>query len=49
VVKQARAVLDNAELAADMVNHNYELGVRYYSYRVLERRLAVLLDQCQGA
>jgi hypothetical protein len=49
VVEQARAVLENAQLAADMVNHNYELGCRYYSYRVLERRLAVLLDQCQGA
>ncbi len=49
VVQQARAVLDDAQLASDMVNHNYELGVRYYSYRVLERRLAVLLDQCLGA
>jgi glycosyltransferase involved in cell wall biosynthesis len=49
VVQQARAVLENAQLAADMVDHNYELGARYYSYRVLERRLAVLLDQCQGA
>jgi glycosyltransferase involved in cell wall biosynthesis len=49
VVQQARAVLDDAQLTADMVDHNYELGVRYYSYRVLERRLAVLLDQCLGA
>ena len=49
VVQQARAVLEDRRLAADMVNHNYELGARYYSYRVLERRLAVLLDQCQGA
>jgi hypothetical protein len=48
-VEQARSVLDDAQLAADMVSHNYELGARYYSYRVLERRLAVLLDQCQGA
>lgn len=48
-VRQARAVLDDAPMAAAMVNHNYELGVRYYSYRVLERRLAVLLDQCLGA
>ena len=49
VVQQARRVLDDARLAADMVDHNYELGVRYYSYRILERRLAVLLDQCLGA
>jgi glycosyltransferase involved in cell wall biosynthesis len=49
VVQQARSVLDDAQLGADMVSHNYELGARYYSYRVLERRLAVLLDQCQGA
>lgn len=49
VVRQARAVLDDAQLAAEMVSHNYELGCHYYSYRVLERRLAVLLDQCLGA
>ncbi len=33
----------------EMVQHNYELGARYYSYRTLERRLAALVDQCLGA
>jgi len=45
---QARAVLSNPALAAEMVDHNYELGARYYSYQTLERRLATLVDQCMG-
>jgi glycosyltransferase involved in cell wall biosynthesis len=48
-VEQARQVLSDPGLAAEMVNHNYELGARHYSYRILERRLAVLLDQLLGA
>jgi len=48
-VRQTRAVLEDPALAAEMVEHNYELGARYYSYRTLERRLAVLVDQCSGA
>jgi len=48
-VRQARAVLEDPALAAETVNHNYELGARYYSLRTLERRLAALVDQCLGA
>ncbi len=48
-VRQVRAVLESPALAAEMVQHNYELGARYYSYRTLERRLAALVDQCLGA
>ncbi len=48
-VKQARAVLQNPELAREMAEHNYELGRRYYSYEVLEGRLAMLLHQVIGA
>jgi glycosyltransferase involved in cell wall biosynthesis len=47
-VRQARAVLQDPALAAEMVQHNYELGARYYSCRTLERRLAALVDQCLG-
>jgi hypothetical protein len=47
-VRQARAVLEDPALAAETVNHNYELGARYYSLRTLERRLAALVDQCLG-
>ncbi len=47
-VEQARQVLLNPETAQEMVEHNYELARRYFSYRVLERRLAALLDECLG-
>jgi glycosyltransferase involved in cell wall biosynthesis len=45
-VRQARAVLTSPELAAAMCERNFALGLRYYSFRTLERRLAVLLDEC---
>lgn len=47
-VRQARAVLGNPALAAEMTSHNYELGRRYYSYRTLEHRLSVLMSECMG-
>lgn len=47
-VREAQRALSDAGMVTEMVNHNYELGARYYSYRVLERRLAALLDQCLG-
>ncbi|MEA3375054.1 MAG: glycosyltransferase family 1 protein, partial [Chloroflexota bacterium] len=43
-VQQAEAVLRNPALRADMTDRNYELGRRYYSYRVLERALSALLE-----
>jgi len=47
-VQEARAILEDPNRAAEMVNHNYELGASYYSYGALERRLAALVDQCLG-
>jgi len=47
-VRQARAIMCDPILAAEMTEHNYELGRRYYSYRVLEKSLVVLLNQIFG-
>lgn len=47
-VRQAEQVLQNPQWATEMTEHNYELGRRYYSYRILEARLRVLIDQCLG-
>ena len=44
-VAQARAILDDPALAAEMTAHNYALGKRYYSYKVLEKRLADVIGQ----
>jgi hypothetical protein len=43
-IHQAQAVLRDPALAAEMTAHNYELGYRYYSYRVLENCLVVLMN-----
>jgi len=48
-VDHARDVLLNPTLAREMVEHNYELGRRYYSYRTLRSRLIALLSECFGA
>ncbi len=47
-LRQTRQVLTDAELAHEMVETNYKLGRRYYSYAVLERRLLTLLADCFG-
>ena len=47
-VLQAQAVLRDSALAAEMTDHNFELGRRYYSYRVLEKSLVVLLNRILG-
>jgi glycosyltransferase involved in cell wall biosynthesis len=44
-VRQARDVLSDPDLAAEMADHNYELGRRHYSYRVLENYLVVLMNR----
>ncbi len=47
-VLAARTVLRDPTMAQAMLEHNYELGRRYYSYRTLEKRLVALMSQCFG-
>ncbi|MBN1149389.1 MAG: glycosyltransferase family 4 protein [Anaerolineales bacterium] len=47
-VDKARSLLDDPEKKLEMVNYNYELGRRYFSYKVLGSRLRVLVDDCLG-
>lgn len=49
VIDRARALLDDPASVARMTERNYELGRRHYSCRVLESRLATLLDECRNA
>jgi len=44
-VRQARAALSDADLVAEMTEHNYQLGRLYYSYRTLENRLSALVSE----
>lgn len=47
-VKFTKKVLKSASLAKEMVDHNYELGKRYYSYSFLRRKLKILLSDYFG-
>ena len=47
-VREAQAILRDPALAAEVTDHNYELGRRYYSYRVLRKSLVVLMNQILG-
>ena len=42
-VLSARQVLENPTWAAEMTEHNYNLGKRHYSFSVLERALESLI------
>jgi mannosylglucosylglycerate synthase len=44
-VQAVRDLLQDAEAAAEMTEHNFELGKHHYSYRTLRRRLVALLDE----
>lgn len=48
-VKDAHAILQNLDLAQQMIDHNYELGRHHYSYQVLEKHLTALITACLGA
>jgi glycosyltransferase involved in cell wall biosynthesis len=47
-VQQTREILNNSELCKNMVDHNYQLAIRHYSYRVLRQKLKGLLLDCFG-
>jgi mannosylglucosylglycerate synthase len=42
-VQKAREILESPEKKAEMVNHNYEIASRYYSYSVLRKGLNSLI------
>jgi len=45
---EVRRVIDDAEYRQKMVDHNFELGKVYYSYKVLRRKLRTLVLQLTG-
>ncbi|NMC79200.1 MAG: glycosyltransferase family 1 protein, partial [Chloroflexi bacterium] len=40
--------LEDKQWVHEMVEQNYDLGRRFYSFAVLERRLRVLVAECFG-
>jgi hypothetical protein len=47
-VAAAEHVLQSPSLAAEMAEHNYQLGRRFYSFAVLEQQLLGLLQSITG-
>ena len=47
-VEQVRDLLQDSERVEEMVDHNYEIGRRFYSYSVLETQLKTVLQQSMG-
>jgi glycosyltransferase involved in cell wall biosynthesis len=47
-VERAEAVLKSPQQAERMAEHNYAIARRFYSYAVLQRRLATLISMCFG-
>ena len=47
-VLQARRVLEDEQLRAEMVAHNYRTARKYFSFSVLRNKLSVLLSDCLG-
>jgi glycosyltransferase involved in cell wall biosynthesis len=47
-VQQCEELLKNPGKTADIVERNYKIGRRYYSYQVLEKKLEALLNEALG-
>jgi hypothetical protein len=47
-VREAKAVLEHPETVQAVIEKNYQLGKRYYSYGVLERSLKWLIVDLFG-
>ncbi|MBN2471332.1 MAG: glycosyltransferase family 4 protein [Anaerolineae bacterium] len=48
IVRQVKEVLHNADLRAEIVAHNYEVGRQHFSYEVMEDTLETVLRQFTG-
>ena len=47
-IQAVQELLADPSLVGEMVSTNYQIGKKFYSYQVLERRLASLLEFIQG-
>ena len=48
VVEEVRRILNDKEYKKQVVDHNYQLGLRFYSYSVLRRTLRTLITNITG-
>lgn len=48
IVQEAQDLLTDPDRVAHMVEQNYQIARRHYSYAVLQKRLNILLESCLG-
>ena len=48
MVQAVKEVLESPKRRKKMVDHNYDIGLRYYSYAILRRQLNTLLTNFFG-
>ncbi len=48
-LRLTRQILANPKLTEELVEHNYSLGKRHYSYSMLKKKLSILLSESFGA
>ena len=48
-LRLTRQILANPKLTEELVEHNYNLGKRHYSYSMLKKKLSILLSESFGA
>jgi glycosyltransferase involved in cell wall biosynthesis len=48
-LRLTRQILASPDLTRELVEHNYNLGKRHYSYRMLKKKLSILLSESFGA
>jgi hypothetical protein len=48
VVEDVRRVLEDAAYRQEMVEHNYEMAKRFFSYSVLRRNMRTLITNITG-
>lgn len=47
-IRLTNQLLDNPKLTRELVEHNYNLGKRHYSYRLLKKKLGTVLSESFG-
>jgi len=47
-VEYTKKILSDKKLRQEMIEHNYDMARRYYSYSILRNKLNVILDNAFG-
>ena len=47
-MRKTRKVLTDPDLRKKMITHNYQTAKKYYSYKILAKKLGDLIADCTG-